>query len=146
MAVQPALDTPVRLIDRWIEAFNAYDVVAFGECYGVDAVLEDTALQRVFTGRDEVAGFMRNWLAACPDTGIELDEVVVGTGTAAVAWTGTGTLLGDFTHLPPGAVRGSRLTQRGVSIMRFGPDGLISSQTDYYDVLGVLRQIGLVPA
>jgi steroid delta-isomerase-like uncharacterized protein len=142
---QPSRTPPATLVDRWLESFNRHDEVAFTECYSVAGVLEDVALGRFFKGRVELAEFMTVWVAACPDTRVELEKVLFTEQGAAVAWTGFGTLTGDFPHLPPNAVRGSRIEQRGLSLMEFDDDGLIKHQTDYWDFFTVLRQIGLIP-
>ncbi|HEV2783942.1 MAG TPA: nuclear transport factor 2 family protein [Actinophytocola sp.] len=133
------------LVDRWLDAFNSYDATAFAACYTEDAVLEDAALKRFFRGRTELAEFITVWVQACPDTYLKLEKVVIGDGGAAVAWTGVGTLSGTFPHLPPTAVRGSRIEQRGLSLMEFSETGLIKAQTDYWDSFTVLRQIGVIP-
>ncbi|MFC7385364.1 nuclear transport factor 2 family protein [Sphaerisporangium rhizosphaerae] len=138
-------DRPAEVIRRWFECFNTHDHVRFAECYTEDAVLEDIALGRTFKGREELAEFMRVWVEACPDTRCEPGEVILDGDRAAVPWNGTGTLLGTFPHLPDTAVKGSRIDNRGLSVMEFADNGLISRQTDYYDTMAILRQIGLIP-
>ncbi|MEU8266524.1 nuclear transport factor 2 family protein [Sphaerisporangium sp. NPDC049002] len=140
---RPAND-PADVIEKWFEYFNTYDCARWVECYAEDAVLEDIALQRTFKGREELVEFMRVWVDACPDTRIEKGDVILAGDRAAVPWNGLGTLLGHFPHLPETAVRGSRINNRGLSLMEFAENGLIKRQTDYYDVLAVLRQIGVV--
>ncbi|MEZ0071258.1 nuclear transport factor 2 family protein [Planotetraspora sp. GP83] len=136
---------PADTIEKWFATFNSYDAERWAECYTEDAVFEDIALRRTFKGRKELADFMRIWVEACPDTHVEMGEAVIADRRAAVPWNGTGTLLGNFPHLPESAARGSRIDNRGLSLMEFTEDGLIRRQTDYYDVLAVLQQIGVLP-
>lgn len=145
MTTQLSVNRPAEVIDRLFAAFNRYDATAFGACYSVDTVFEDTALRKFFHGRGAIEEFLRVWVAACPDSRIDVDEVIIGDGKAAAAWVGTGTLTGEFEHLPPTAVRGSTIRQRGLSVFEFDADGLIKRQTDYYDVLAILQQIGVLP-
>ncbi|GAA3841482.1 hypothetical protein GCM10022226_74940 [Sphaerisporangium flaviroseum] len=145
MPDNPTANDPADVIDRWFELFNGHDSARWSECYAEDIVFEDVALQKTFKGREEMAEFMRVWVDACPDTLVERGDIIIAGDRAAVAWNGKGTLLGHFSHLPETAVRGSRIDNRGLSIMEFAENGLIRRQTDYYDVLNVLRQIGVIP-
>ncbi|HVK21228.1 MAG TPA: nuclear transport factor 2 family protein [Actinokineospora sp.] len=134
-----------RLLFRLFDTFNRYDVEAFAACYAEDAVMHDVAIGKTFTGRAEIAEFLRVWLAASPDSHIEIGEPIVAGDRASVTWVGTGTLTGDFAHIP-GAVYGSTVNQRAVSVLRFDADGLIVEHFDYYDMFGLLRQMGIIPA
>ncbi|WP_436493810.1 ester cyclase [Actinokineospora sp. HUAS TT18] len=134
-----------RLVARLFDTFNSRDVEAFAACYAEDAVMRDMAIGKTFTGRAEIAEFLRVWLAASPDSHIAVGEPIVSGDRAAVTWNGTGTLTGDFAHIP-GAVYGSKVDQHAVTVLRFGPDGLIAEHFDYYDMFGLLQQMGIVPA
>jgi steroid delta-isomerase-like uncharacterized protein len=145
MSSEQSPNDPATVIARCFDAFNRYDSDGYAACYTEDVVFDDTALRRTFKGRPELAEFMRDWLDACPDSWMDVGEVVIGDGRAAVAWTGTATLTGTSPYVPETAVRGSRIHQRGLSLMEFGPDGLIRHQTDYYDLVAILQQIGVLP-
>jgi predicted ester cyclase len=60
----------------------------------------------------------------------------------ATRWTITGTHRGDFQGVPP---TGRPVTMAGVDISRF-VDGRIAEHWAQFDVLGVLQQIGAIPA
>ncbi|MCG5217681.1 nuclear transport factor 2 family protein [Streptosporangium sp. KLBMP 9127] len=137
--------TPATTLRKWFAYFNDHDSERWARCYTEDAVFEDIALGKTFKGRTELADFMRVWVDACPDTRVDMGEALISGNRAAVPWRGGGTLTGTFSHLPETAVRGSFIDNRALSLMEFDENGLIVRQTDYYDVLAVLRQIGVVP-
>ena len=110
--------TVAATIARCFAAFNDYDTDRWARCYAEDAVFEDIALGRTWKGREDLADFMRTWLAACPDTHIELGEPIISGHRAAVPWRGGGTLEGSFEHLPDTAVRGSRIDKISRSLLR----------------------------
>ncbi|GII77559.1 hypothetical protein Sru01_25410 [Sphaerisporangium rufum] len=138
-------DLVAATVARCFAAFNDHDTDAYVRCFTDDGTLEDIALQQTFKGHAELAEFMDRWVAACPDTRVDLAEPIISGNRAAVPWLGLGTLTGHFPHLPATAVRGSRIENRGLSLMEFSDDGLVRRQADYYDIFAVLRQIGVVP-
>jgi steroid delta-isomerase-like uncharacterized protein len=145
VTIAPPGNQSATIVDRWSDAFNRHDAAAYVACYTEDAVFDDVALHRIFNGREELAEFFNEWDAASPDSRVDVERVLPIDGGVVVTWTGRGTLSGEFPHLPPTAVRGSRIDLRAVSILDLSPDGLIKRHTDYYDLFSLLRQIGVIP-
>ncbi|AXB42706.1 nuclear transport factor 2 family protein [Amycolatopsis albispora] len=136
----------IELAERWATAFNNHDAAAFVACYAETGILEDKALRRTFRGRGELAVFFEEWCAASPESQVDLDRVLPTESGLVVTWTGRGVLSGHFPHLPPTAVRGSRIELPAISVLDLDRDGLIVSHTDYYDALSLLQQIGVLAA
>ena len=136
----------VKLAERWVNSFNEHDVAAYVACYAENATFEDMALHRTFRGRAELAGFFEQWRAASPESRVDLDRVLPTESGLVITWTGRGVLSGHFPHLPPTAVRGSRIELPAISVLDVGPDGLIIHHTDYYDAFTLLQQIGVFAA
>ncbi|GAB2735664.1 nuclear transport factor 2 family protein [Amycolatopsis magusensis] len=136
----------IELVERWATAFNNRDVDAYVSCYTEDLIFEDVALHRTFHSRPELARFFTDWDAASPESRLDVDRVLPTETGVVVTWTGRGVLSGNFPHLPPTAVRGSRIDLRAISVLDIDPDGLIVRHTDYYDVFTLLQQIGVIAA
>jgi steroid delta-isomerase-like uncharacterized protein len=81
-------------------------------------------------------------IAATPDFHMSLDDLVVEGGLAAYRWTMSGTHTGPMRGIPP---TGKRFSMPGMSIMRVR-DGKIVEGWHNYDMLGLLQQLGVVPA
>jgi steroid delta-isomerase-like uncharacterized protein len=146
MTIAPPGNQTATIVDRWSNAFNSHDAAGYVACYTEDAVFKDIALHRTFNGREELFDFFTEWDGGSPDSRVDVDRVLPTDSGFVVTWTGRGTLSGDFSHLPPTAVRGSRIELPAVSILEITPEGLISSHTDYYDLFSLLKQIGVIPA
>ncbi|GGK91412.1 hypothetical protein Sme01_53720 [Sphaerisporangium melleum] len=144
MTIAPPGHETVTIVDRWSTAFNRHDAAEYVACYAADAVFEDVGLHRIFHGRAELTQFFNEWDEASPDSRVDVERIMPTDGGAVVTWTGRGTLSGEFSHLSPTAVPGSRIELRAISVLEISADGLIQRHTDYYDVLTLLRQIGVV--
>lgn len=60
----------------------------------------------------------------------------------AVRWTGTGTHKGDFMGIP---ATGKHVSVTGITVDTFKDGKVVESWTNY-DALGLLHQLGVVPA
>ncbi len=115
---------------RWrvdlVETIHTPDFVAHGATR--DADLEED--------RQAVIG----WKAAAPDMTIHVDHLVAEGDMVAVRWTGLGTNTGEGNGLP---ATGRKVTARGMTFFRFR-DGRIAEEWNSIDMLGVMRQLGLL--
>jgi steroid delta-isomerase-like uncharacterized protein len=80
--------------------------------------------------------------SAVPDATIKiLDEIAEGD-KVVVRWTVHGTHLGVFLGIPP---TGQQLTWTGITIYRIA-DGKIVEERGEEDALGLMQQLGVIPA
>ncbi len=77
-----------------------------------------------------------------PDLRVKIDHIVEQGDKAAARWTATMTHKGEFLGFAP---TGKKVTITGTSTQRFS-DGKIVEGWDNWDQLGLLVQIGAVPA
>ena len=130
------------LYRRWFE-----EVVTTGDLELADRLLADDYVLH-FPGRpgpvdrEGHKSLVIMFRTAFPDW-IETVEDVIGEGDKVVVRvTGTGTHEGDFQGIPP---TGAKVTATGIGIGRMA-DGKVAEAWAAYDALGLLQQLGAVPA
>jgi steroid delta-isomerase-like uncharacterized protein len=133
-----------KLLDRYVERYNAGDLDGVMDLYAEDAV------QIMPDGTYEGWNTVRERLAQELDGFTDLNHTVrsfVEQGDLfADEWTFVGTHTGSFrlpdgSELPP---TGKRVEIRGMEVVRVR-DGKIVLNSLYYDTMAVAVQLGLVP-
>jgi steroid delta-isomerase-like uncharacterized protein len=135
--------TAREISDRYTDAINAHDAEAIAALYEDDAALSDPMGE--FRGREAIAGYWQVFFDAFPDLQAR-DELKAEVGDTAVnEWSSTGTHSGPL-ETPDGTIpaTGRRGAMRGCDLLTVR-NGLIHSHRVYYDQLGFLAQLGLVP-
>jgi steroid delta-isomerase-like uncharacterized protein len=102
------------------------------------------AMGVTYRGIAELARFFRYMLAFSSDSHIEFTSLIRDGAAFAAEWRWSGTAdgplqLGGATYEPTGL----RFDVPGVAICRTREDGLVAYHKDYYDVVTLVRQIGL---
>lgn len=82
------------------------------------------------------------YIRAVPDMEFKVEDSVAAGDRVSLRWTSAGTHTAWVMGLPP---TGKRLAFRGVDVFRIA-DGKIQEAWTSWDVLGVLPQLGLLPA
>lgn len=134
-----------KLLDLYVERYNAGDLDGVMELYADDAV--QTMPDGRFVGRDAVRARLAQELIAFPDVDHTVRSFVEEGGAFCDEWTFAGThtgslVLPDGRELPP---TGRRIEVRGMELCVVDGDGRLTVNTLYYDNLAVLVQLGLVP-
>ena len=82
--------------------------------------------------------------SAFPGATLEVSQPVFRGDTAAVEWVWSGKNAGPLAT-PAGVVPATNRHMRvsGVSVLRFGPEGLIAEERRYYDVRTLYEQLGI---
>lgn len=91
------------------------------------------------------AGFrqlVERYISAFPNATMQITEIVAEGDTIAAHWTATGTHTGELMGIAP---TGRDVTVEGVQFDRIR-DGKIVESHGLFDALGLLQQIGAVPA
>lgn len=129
------------LIRRHVEAENAHRMEDTVATFHPDCVFEDVALQRVYRGHAGVREYYRMWW-----DGLRI-VITPGAGDRRM-WTDDGTYVAEtrFTGVHAGPFLGIPPTGRTVSF-RFAVfvpfrDGLMAGERFYYDLNGLLEQLG----
>jgi steroid delta-isomerase-like uncharacterized protein len=126
---------------RWIEAFNARDWGAEGASRTGDYRAHVSGAPGPLDGAGwEV--FLRQFTTAFPDARITVEADVSEGDIVASRWTISGTHGGDFQGVP---ATGRAVTIVGIDFSRV-VDGKIAEHWAQFDVIGLMQQIGAVPA
>ena len=133
-----------KLLDRYVELYNAGDLDACMELYAEDAV--QRMHDGTFAGRSAIRERLARDLITCPDATYTVGSFVEQGDSFADEWTFTGTQTGPFplpdgTQLPP---TGKRVQIRGMELVQVR-DGKIVVDNLYYDSMAVVAQLGFLP-
>lgn len=132
--------TIVQRVD--VEAFSAWgDLSVLDELVATD-VVNHTAPPHMQHGRESLRQLAQIWRAAFPDLRVTVDQTLAEGDLVVVAWTGSGTHLGDLFGIPPTGKRG---VMSGIEFNRI-QDGRIVERWGNNDQLGLFVQLGLAPA
>ena len=128
-----------ELVERLVEAWNRHDPDAVAGCYAHDAVSRDITLEEPLHGREAIRNAAAMYMRAFPDIRFEIRRVVCDGNVACEEWRATGTHEGDLMGLEATGRTGSTL---GCNVIQLGDDGLIHSETTYWDAASLYRQLG----
>ena len=131
------------VIRRFIEeVWNNGNDEVLDELVSEDHVDHDPAQAGSPSGRDGMRAFVRTYRGAFPDSRIELGELIAEGDLVAAPWTATGTHQGELMGIAPS---GKHVEITGIGVDRV-VDGQIVESWSNWDTLGLLTQIGAVPA
>jgi steroid delta-isomerase-like uncharacterized protein len=133
---------PKELIERLVEAWNRHDPDAVSRCYSPDAVSRDITLGEPLRGRDAIRNAAAMYMTAFPDIHFDIRRIACEGDLVCEEWRATGTHEGDLMGLNATHRKGTTL---GCNVIRVGDDGLIASETTYWDGAGLYRQLGALP-
>ena len=132
-----------KMYRDWYEAWNTHEVEKILPYVTDDTVYEATVAGRVMHGKAELRSYITDSFNAFPDFKIDLKAFFVSGEWVGAEWVMSGTFKGvlqPFGLKPTGksfSVRGATITElRGDKLKR---------NTDYYDGVTFLRQIGVMP-
>jgi len=93
-------------------------------------------------GPDGFRQLAERYLTAFPDTSWRIDRIVADGEWVSSYWTATGTQSGELMGIAP---TGKQVTVQGMSLDRIVNGKFVESHT-VFDALGLLQQIGAIPA
>jgi len=128
-----------RLIE---EAFNAGNIGVVDELVATDFVNHDSALPEPTVGQAAAKASIQGYRAAFPDLRLTIEEQLAGGDLVATRWSAKGTQQGELMGMAP---TGKQATVTGITIDKI-VDGRIAESWTNWDTLGMLQQLGVVPA
>jgi steroid delta-isomerase-like uncharacterized protein len=143
--VLPDHDTLAGFVERYLAAWNSRSAAPFGELVTDDVIWDDPALAQPARGRSSFEGFLAASWRAFPDLAFDMGAgfLAVEGDRAAFSWRMFGTNTGPLD--PPGfAPTGRSIDVHGMDLVRM-VDGRIADYRAFYDMQGLVRQLGLVP-
>ena len=124
------------------EIFGAGNYELAEELIAAEAVGHDPARPEAVIGPAGVIESARGYRDAFPDLRLTAEQVIADGDFVATRWTARGTHRGDLFGIAP---TGKETTVTGMTIDRWEHGKLAESWTNW-DTLGLLQQLGAVPA
>ena len=130
------------LIQRFVEeAFNRGNLDMADEVYAPSFISHESG-GPVDRSPEYVKNFVNMYRSAFPNGHTTIEDVVAEGDEVAYRWTYRGTHQGDLMGIPP---TGQDVTITGITIDRIS-GGKIEAEWNNFDQLGMLQQLGVVPA
>ena len=129
-----------QFVRNFWSAWNSHDWEKTAHFYADDCVMEDLP-SKICHGKPEIEAYYGYLLVRYPDLHFEAKGSFGGGNQIASEWIMTGTHTGDT---PAFKATGKKFSVRGVSILEL-QDGKIIRETDYWDMVSLLKQLGLMP-
>ena len=126
---------------RYVDVWNQHDPAALDTVFAANAVRHDPATG-VATGIESIRAIMQALLTSFPDLLLTIDQELADEDCAILRWTATGTHNGDFQGIPP---TGKPINVKGTSVYQCA-DGKMIAEHSIWDALGMLKQLGVIPA
>jgi len=125
-----------------------YDLLSAGDIDGFGDLLADDFVEHEETPgleptKEGVKQFFHMYRAAFPDLRMEPQDVVASGDKVVARARATGTNQGEFVGMP---ATGKSVDVQLIDIIRFGDDGLAREHWGVFDALGMMQQLGAIPA
>jgi len=124
------------------EAFNAGNIDVVDELVATGFVNHDAAAPESTVGLDAAKASIEGYRAAFPDLRITVEDQIADDDRVVTRWSAKGTHQGELMGMP---ATGKQSTVTGITIDRI-VDGRIAESWTNWDTLGMLQQLGVVPA
>lgn len=131
------------VIRRFLEeVFSAGNLELVDELFATAYVLHNPSVSGEVRGPEGMKQYVNMYRNAFPDTRFTVEDQIAEGDEVVTRWTFRGTHQGELMGIPP---TGKRVTITGIAINRLS-GGKIEEQWNNFDQLGVLQQLGAVPA
>jgi steroid delta-isomerase-like uncharacterized protein len=134
-----------QIARRWFnEVFAAGKLDVADEIFSADFFTHDPGLTGDGwpTGPEGPKTIAGLWKSVFPDLRFTIEDEIAEGDTVALRWTATGTHQGTLLDIP---ASGRTVRTSGIDIFRM-EDGKAVEHWVIYDLLGILTQVGAIPA
>jgi steroid delta-isomerase-like uncharacterized protein len=131
----------LRSVTDVLQYWNRQDLEGVLTYYDDSITWLNIAMEETYRGKSEVRVFLRKLFAAFPDLHFEVTYKIARGDNVAEQWFIRGTHLGMFMGIPP---TGRHVEIPGMSMAELR-EGKFVSDHFYFDALGVLRDMALMP-
>ena len=128
------------LARRSYDVLNQRNLALVDELYAPDIVDHNASM--TIQGLEALKEFFSMYLTGSPDLYFTIEDQVAEGDKVVTRYTARGTHLGPFMGIPP---TGKHITVTGIGIIRVA-DGKIVEEWANGDNLGLLQQLGVIPA
>ncbi|CAA9537639.1 MAG: hypothetical protein AVDCRST_MAG73-1573 [uncultured Thermomicrobiales bacterium] len=128
------------VLQDWVTGWETADTDRLASTYAEDAVVEVVPLATTLPGREAIRQYYASYFAAFTESIPRITTVFATAERAAAEWSFQGRYTGQFPGFPPG--EGQPISVRGANIITLR-DGQITAEHQYFDVAGLLAQLGI---
>ena len=143
LGCQPAPDKQAnaeKMFKDYCAMWSTHDLDKIVSFFADSCVYENLAREQTYRGKEGVKAYAKACFDAIPDFKVQVVSVFVSGDWLASEWVMTGTHSGALPDLPP---TGKAFTVRGSSVVQLR-DNKILRNTDYWDLMTFLRQLGVM--
>jgi steroid delta-isomerase-like uncharacterized protein len=128
---------------RVADAFSSGNVDVIDELMAEDIVNKDPSLPpEIPPGREGIKILAQGYANAFPDMNYQIEDQIAEGDKVVTVWSASGTHQGELLGIPP---TGKQTKTSGITVDRI-KDGKIVETLTHWDNLGLLQQLGVVPA
>ncbi len=131
-----------QIVRRLIEDPWKGDTSVIDELVGPDYIGHDPSAREPISGPEGVKTQLQQYLDGFSDGRITVDDQIAEGDKVASRWTARGTQTGEVAGIAP---TGKEVTVSGLTISLL-EDGLVVEEWIAWDTLGMLVQLGAIPA
>jgi steroid delta-isomerase-like uncharacterized protein len=124
------------------EVISQGAVDAIDEVFAADYQDHDPANEEDTRGADGMRQEVSMYRSAFPDLQFTIEDQLAEGDEVATRWSSRGTHQGELMGIPP---TGNQVMTQGITIFRFA-EGKIQEGWWNWDALGLMRQVGAIPA
>ena len=124
------------------EVWNKRRLELFDEIISPSHALHDPTLTGAAVGPEAYKRQVTRFVTAFPDLRFTVEDILGETEKLAVAWTISGTHKGEYMGIP---FTNKKISVDGITVHHF-VNGKIMDSYVSWDALGMMRQLGAVPA
>lgn len=131
------------LIQHFVEeSFNCGNLNVVDEVYAPSFTSHDPATTQEERSPEDTKQFVDTYRSAFPDGHAVVEDLISEGDRVAYRWTYRGTHQGELVGISP---TGKQVTITGITINRIS-GGKIEEEWNNFDRLGLMRQLGVIPA
>jgi steroid delta-isomerase-like uncharacterized protein len=133
---------PAASMRRFFEMVNSGDIDGVVDLLA-DDFIEHEVMPGMPTGQEGTRQLFKMMAAAFPNMNWEPQDILVDGDKAAARVRFTGTNDGEFMGAP---ATGKSVSVQVIDIVRFDEDGLALEHWGVFDQMGMMMQLGVIPA
>ncbi len=127
------------------ELWNGRQLSLADKLFSADHTYHDPSIPWAGPGPEGMRQVVSTYHHAFPDARMNIDDQFVAADRVVTRWTAIGTQTAELPGNPPIPPTGKKINIQGIWIHRFA-GGKIVESWDVWDTLGMLQQIGAIPA
>jgi steroid delta-isomerase-like uncharacterized protein len=132
--------TNTELLQEWANLWSSNNADAFLSLFTENCHYEDVAFGLMKEGKMQLKDFFTVTRTAIPNLKISVQSCFASEKNGVIEWLMSGTQEGEFHDIP---ATHKAIQVRGITWVEL-EDGKIKTNRDYYNLLTVLKQIGIL--